>query len=301
MRPHQEWEVDAQGIIPILGLGKASIINISDVFSHLKIDSLPCLHRSHANTQDYQLLLRRAFVCYGLPEIISLDHDSVFYDNRTASPFPTSLHLWLLSLGIEVRFIHLPPPAEHAMIERSHQTLTRQAVLGQTFVALAELQTTLTERINFMNQEYPSRSLQAKAPLLAYPQAKQSGRPYRLEWEKEALDLERVYAYLAAGRWFRQTTANGNFSLGAQRYNARMAFAMQSLEITFDRFSHEFVCLPERPPQTFRVAAQGLTKEALMGELDPLISVEAYQLALPFTRQAWREILLCQDLTGTTL
>ena len=110
-----------------------------------------------------------------------------------------------------------------------------------------------------------------------------------------------AYAYLAAGRWFRQTTANGNFSLGAQRYNARMAFAMQSLEITFDRFSHEFVCLPERPPQTFRVAAQGLTKEALMGELDPLISVEAYQLALPFTRQAWREILLCQDLTGTTL
>src|SRR5512139_3905314 len=32
-RPHQEWEVDAQGKIRISGLGSASIINISDVFS----------------------------------------------------------------------------------------------------------------------------------------------------------------------------------------------------------------------------------------------------------------------------
>jgi len=102
-RPHQEWEVDAQGRIPVAGLGSASIINIVDVFSHLKIDSLPCLQTTHANTQDYQLVLRRAFAYYGLPEQISFDHDSVFYDNQTASPFPTLLHLWLIGLNIEYR------------------------------------------------------------------------------------------------------------------------------------------------------------------------------------------------------
>ncbi len=76
--------MDAQGKISIDGVGSASIINIGDVFSHLKIDSLPCLRTSHASTSDYQLVLRRAFVQYGLPEVISLDHDSVFYDNKPA-------------------------------------------------------------------------------------------------------------------------------------------------------------------------------------------------------------------------
>ena len=300
-RPHQEWEVDAQGKMAVDGIGSASIVNILDVFSHLKIDSLPCLRTTHANTQDHQLLLRRAFVRYGLPEQISLDHDSVFYDNQTASPFPTMLHLWLIGLGIEVRFIHKPPPTEHARIERTHQTLTQQAVVGQTFASLAELQTMLTGRILFLNTDYPSRSLHGQAPLTAYPQANQTQRPYRLEWEKEHLDLQPIYAYLAQGRWFRLTSSVGMFSLGAHRYNARTKFAKQTLEITFDPQTCEWVCLPEKTTQTFRLAAQGLTQEALMGELDPLTSIPAYQLALPFSRQAWREMMLCQDLCDTTL
>ena len=160
-RPHQEWEVDAQGKISIDGVGSASIINIGDVFSHLKIDSLPCLRTSHASTSDYQLVLRRAFVQYGLPEVISLDHDSVFYDNQTGSPFPTVLHLWLISLGIGVRFIHKTPPAEHAQIERTHQTITNQAILGQTFTSAADLQKMLTSRISFSKPGLPF-------PLLAW-------------------------------------------------------------------------------------------------------------------------------------
>jgi hypothetical protein len=125
-RPNQEWEVDAQGVIQIQGLGGVSILNIVDVFSHLLPGSLACVHKSHANTQDHQLLLRCAFLRHGLPELISLDHDTVFYDSQTGSPFPTLFHLWLIGLGIAVRFIHLPPPAEHARIERTHQTVTNQ-------------------------------------------------------------------------------------------------------------------------------------------------------------------------------
>ena len=115
------------------------------------------------------------------------------------------------------------------------------------------------------------------------------------------LNLQRVYAYLAKGRWFRLTGPVGMFALGAQRYNARTRFAHQTLEITFDPLTLQFVCLPETSPEPFRLAAKGLTKEALIGELDPLVSIPAYQLALPFSRQAWREMTLCQSLTGTTL
>jgi hypothetical protein len=40
------------------------------------------------------------------------------------SPFPTIVHLWLIALGIEVYFIERTPPAEHSVIERTHQTVT---------------------------------------------------------------------------------------------------------------------------------------------------------------------------------
>ena len=300
-RPHQEWEVDAQGQITIAGVGSASIINILDVFSHVKIDSLPCLRTTHANTQDYQLILRRAFVHYGLPEQISFDHDSVFYDNQTASPFPTLVHLWLTGLNVGVRFIHKAPPLEHARIERHHQTLTQQALVGQTFANRDQLQKALTGRILFLNTTYPSASLQAQPPFEAFPQARRSSRPYRLEWERECLDLQRVYDYLAKGRWLRLTSSVGMFSLGSQRYNAGCKFARQTLQITFDPQTHEFVCLPEKGTQPFRLLAKGLSTDVLMGELDPLTTIPNYQLALPWSRQAWRESVLCLTMGDTTL
>lgn len=297
-RPHQEWEADAQGKTEVAGIGDVSFINILDVCSHLSIEGQACPHASHPSTEDYQLTLRRAFLRYGLPEQISFDHDTVFYDNQSASPFPTVIHLWLVALGIGVRFIHKPPPLEHARIERHHQTVANQAVTGQTFTSIEQLQHNLHSRLLFLNQEYPSRALHGQPPLQAFPQAVHSGRPYRPEWEQEMLDLQRVDAYLAQGRWFRQVSKVGTFSLGAQRYNASTRFGGQTLEITFDPQTREFVCQPERGESAFRLPARGLTKEALMGELGPLISLPSYQLALPFSPQARREYLLCQDLSG---
>jgi hypothetical protein len=119
--------------------------------------------------------------------------------------------------------------------------------------------------------------------------------------EKELLDLQQVYAYLAQGRWFRVTSSVGMFSLGSQRYNARTQWAEHTLEITFDPQTCEFICLAEKATQPFRLAAQGLTKEVLIGELDPLLALPVHQLALPFSPQAWRELLLGSQLSGTTL
>ena len=300
-RAHEEWEVDAQGVIEVSALGSASIINISDLFSRLKVDSFPCLDTSHPSTLDYQLVLRRAFVQYGLPERVSLDHDSVFYDNTCASPYPTTLHLWLIALGIEVRFIEKKPPAEHSVIERTHQTVTQQAIAGQAFADGPALQKSLSERLDFLNLRFPSRSLGGQPPLVAYPEAHHSGRPYRPEWEEAMLDMQRLYDYLAQGRWFRRTSSQGQFSLGTHRYGAGKNLSNQTLEITFDPQTREMKCLSEDGSQEIRLPAQRLTKANLTGELGPLIALLAYQLALPFSRSTWRQIMLCNDLTGTTL
>jgi transposase len=300
-RAHEEWEMDAQGVVKVSGLGSVSVINISDLFSRVKVDSFPCLDTSHPNTLDYQLVLRRAFVNYGLPERISLDHDSVFYDNTSASPFPSMLHLWLIALGIDVRFIEKTPPAEHSVIERGHQTVTQQAIAGQTFTDGLALQVNLSDRLDFLNTRFPSRSLDGQPPLIAHPEARHSGRPYRLEWEKAMLDMQHVYDYLAHARWFRRTSSPGQFSLGAQRYGLGKDFANQTLEITFDAQTRELICLSQDGPQEFRLPVQGLTESTLMGDLSPLVAQPVYQLALPFSPPTWREMMLANDLTGTTL
>ncbi len=48
------------------------------------------------------------------------------------------------------------------------------------------------------------------------------------------------------------------------------------------------------------IPPQGLTKTDLMGELGMLLSLPAYQLALPFTHEAWRQLEYTRTLASTT-
>jgi hypothetical protein len=65
--PHQEWQMDAQGIMRVQGVGKVSLISIVDVTSRLKAESYPSLETTNPALPDYQLTLRRAFLTHGLP------------------------------------------------------------------------------------------------------------------------------------------------------------------------------------------------------------------------------------------
>ena len=281
-RPHQEWEMDAQGVTTVAGLGKVSFINLLDVYSHVSIDSHACPNASHPKSQEYQRVLRRAFIRYGLPEQISLDHDSAFFDNKSASPFPSVIHLWLIGLGVQVRFIHKRPPLEHSQIERHHQTIAGQAFEGQTFVDVTALQCSLQARMLFLNLEYPTRALDGQPPLQVFPQARHSGRIYSPGAEEQMLDMQRIYDYLQCGRWFRQVSSVGIFSLGGYGYNVTTQFAEQTVEITFAGTTRQLICLPEKSTATFLFDIRGLTKSALMGNALALPGFMAYQLALPF-------------------
>ncbi len=131
-RPHEEWQMDAQASMRIKGLsGRTSVIHVIDVFSRLKVESCPRMACRKPATKDYFLALRKAFIQFGLPERISLDRDTVFIDNTLASPFPTRIHLWLVALGIDVSFTRKRRPTDHGQVERSHQTMTAQAIQGQ--------------------------------------------------------------------------------------------------------------------------------------------------------------------------
>jgi transposase InsO family protein len=299
--PHEVWEMDAQGVRLIDDVGRVSVINIGDPYSHLRTESLACLHKIKPATYDYQLALRRAMLRFGQPKRLSLDHDSAFYDNTSPSPYPSRLQLWAIALGIEVVFIHKGRPTEHGFIERTHQIVDDQALLGRACADPAAIQLALAQRLDFLNTQYPSRALTGQPPLAAYPAAAHSGRPYRPEYEAELLDLDRVYRYLAQNRWFRQvSTPGGQFTLGTCRYGLGRSWADQEIEITFDPQTQEFVCRSEDGQATQRLSAKGLTKADLLGELD-MTQFSAYQYAFPWSADVCRLNLLHQEMTGTTL
>jgi transposase len=296
---HAEWQMDAQGVQRVAGVGLVTVINVGDPYTRLLTDSLACAHPAVPTLADYQLALRRAFLRFGRPHGLSLDHDACFYDSTSASPYPSRLHLWLLALGVPVRFIGVRRPTEHGFIENEHQIMTHQAVTGQTLAQPQAVQSALDERRAFLNALYPNRALDGHAPLQADPTAAYSGQPYALEQEAALLDPPRVYAYLAQQRWFRRVTDRGQFELGGYRYGLGSAWGRPTVQLTFDPQTVELICQSEDSQQVRRLPAQGLTPADWMGELQP-DRLPTYQLGFPWSVPACRWALLCEAQAGTT-
>jgi len=296
---HVEWEMDAQGVQVVAGVGRVMVINIGDPYSRLLTESLGCLHTTQPTVADYQLALRRAFLRFGFPRGLSLDHDPAFHDTHSASPYPTRLHQWLLALGLTVRFIARGQPTQHGFIEHEHQIMTHQALDGQQFADSVGLQPMLDQRRDFLNRDYPNRALGQHAPLQANPSASTSGQPYSPERETDLLDPQRVYTYLAQHRWFRRVSAKGQFELGTYRYGLGAAWANQTVELHFDPQTVELVCHSQNGELARRLPAKGLTPSDWMGELQP-DRLPTYQLAFPWSIPACRMGLLLEDWAGTT-
>ncbi len=103
------------------------------------------------------------------------------------------------------------------------------------------------------------------------------------------------------GRWFRGVRSNGFFGLGSYQYYLGKHFAQHRVALRFDPEAMALICLPEGCEETIQLPVQGVTKAELMGELAVLQALPIYQLALPFSLAAWRQLEYPQNLTGTAL
>jgi transposase len=303
--PHEEWEMDAKGYQPVPEVGMIAFINLNDRFSHVRLACYPCyVGARYAErrpvTEDYQILLRLAFTEWGLPDRLAVDHDSVFIDNRSNSPFPTRFHLWLLALGVELVFGRKGRPTDQGLTERSHQLWEQQVVADQAFATWQALYDALSARQPFLNEVLPCATLDNRPPLVAYPEARYPRRVYRPEWEADLFDIARIHQYLAQGRWFRRVTHNGRLSLGGHSYPLGRAHAGKQLEITFDTADQELLFHAADDSLLTRHAVQGISPSDLMGELSALVDLPTFQLALPFTWEEWRQVRLFESVGGTT-
>ena len=73
------------------------------------------------------------------------------------------------------------------------------------------------------------------------------------------------------------------------------------MEITFNAQHCVFLANVIGTYKTIALPPQHMTVSDLMGELSQLLALPSYQLALPFSHQAWRELTYTQMLTGTDL
>ena len=301
---HEEWEMDGRGVEQVPELDWVSLVQVNDVYSRVKIISYPCLLgptcRGHRpTTEDYQLLLRLAFTEWGLPDRIAVDHDSVFFDNRNASPFPTRFHLWLVALGIQLTFGRVGRPTDQGMTERSHQLWYHQVLQGQSFASHEHLRQALQERRTFLNLHLPCATLGEVPPLVAYPEARFPRRLYRPDLEPSLLCLDRVFAYLSHQTWFRLASEVGSIKLAQMLFCLGPQWKRKQIEISFDPDTRLMICHTEDLEK--RLPFASLSIPFLMGELDPLFHQANLQLALPFSTPDLRTLQLCQLLTGTTL
>lgn len=245
---HDVWEMDAFGAEVVPGVGQVMLINLNDRYSHARLQCYPCTVGAarvtrHPNTADYQLALRLSFVTWGLPAFLAVDHDSVYVDNTSGSPFPTLLHLWLLGLGVQLQLGRRGRPTERGLTERSHQLWHAQVLVGQHYDSWTDLWTSAQECRTFLNEWLPCRGTQNLPPLVAHPAARQPVRAYNPAEEAQLFDPARIDAFLAPLRWFRLASNVGAVSLGRHTYCLTRAWAKQCVEITYcpDRHMLHFV------------------------------------------------------------
>jgi len=265
---HDLWEMDAQGAVAVLGLGYVSYINIKDSKSKVHCMAFPVHVKgrmSQPKTDHYLWSLRLAFEQRGLPKAIQVDKDSVFIDNTSKSPFPSRVHLLLLGLGIRLCFIKVPPPLKQAMVERSHQTMERQTLKGQQYDYWQQLFGFSNKRLKRMNEILPNRSLENQAPLVMFPKANHSGRPYQVEKEEQMLNMNRIYKYLAKCSWYRKVSKVKTLSLNGKIYYLKAAKPLSQVQITFCNRAKKLIFRDVKEQIVAKISIQNFTIQDIMG------------------------------------
>jgi len=270
LRAHHVWELDAQGSFKVDNIGPIAMINIKDVYSRIYCMAYPNRKKSiygFSTRLDYQCALRLAFIENGLPEVIQTDHEGIFFENKGGSPYPTVFHLWLIGLGIKKALSRIAQPTDQARVERMHQTIEKQAIMGVDYQNWNTLFSFCQQRREFLNQTFSCSMIDNKTPYQFAGQAKHSGRFYNLHLEQQMIDLTRIYKFLSKGLWYRWLSKGKSVTLGGQVYYLSKAKADSQLLITFDRESLKLRFHDDKELFIQSMPIKGITKENLMGDI----------------------------------
>lgn len=190
-----------------------------------------------------QAQLRRAFARWGRPAAVRVDNGGPW---GSAGDLPPDLALWLIGLGIEVRWNAAHAPTQNGVVERSQGTAARWAEPGRCATA-AELQRRLEAMDAIQREAYPSVGGQSRAA--AFPGLRHSGRRYSAAWERAHWQVRRVLAHLAGYAVPRRVDQNGDVSLYHRPHYVGCRHRGATIFVTVDPEGAEWVFLDCRGQQ----------------------------------------------------
>ncbi len=294
---HRIWQLDFKESMQVAGVGATTFTHARDTIGRITV-----LHRVHPATQPGQRIVklttaqvqadgRHAFTEWGLPDAIQTDRAALF-DDGDPTPFPTRLSLWWRGSGSAHALIARHTPQCNGSVERSHRTLQDRTLAGQPFRDGIPLQAQVDAAWDELNTPCRARArgCDGQPPLCAHPALAVPRRLYLPEQERHRFDWVRVDQYLAQATWLRTVSANGQVSLGGQRYGVGSRWAEQTVAIRFEPTGREFIFTllspkpaPQGPlPAVVTRLPLGLSIADICGVIEP-VALPARQLSFPLS------------------
>ena len=273
--PHAVWQIDHQDGLAVAGLPMPVVLqSVRAPAAGLIVGADLFLSAGGASAVPLDAVLdglRGCFARWGRPRALSVD-GGLHFLGRPQRSFPSRLELLCAGLDIAVVPIRPGRPTDHGAVERQHATLDG-LLLGPTFPDLTTAHATLDHHVTVLNTRFPSRArvCAGKPPLTAHPTATHSGRPYDPATEWDEFDLAAVDRLLAAWRWVRRVSPNGQLSFANRNVGIGTTHAGQVVTLGFDPADrHLTVRGPATTPEgegpvLRRFVCPAFTKAAILG------------------------------------
>lgn len=286
---HECWQLDMQEAIWLANGHVATICSIRDVVGAAILASqafdvtTPGRYRK-LSWQEVRQVIRSACTRWEtLPDSIQTDNE-VCLAGQPTEPAPSHLTLWLIGLGVVHRFSRPGQPTDQAQIERTHRTLDNFAHLLDRPPDLASVQQRLELEREQYNHWFPSRASDCggRPPLVAHPELLLPRRPYRVEWEPQMFDLQRVYDYLATIELERKVSQVGQIQVGGRSVGVGRAWVGQTVSIRCDPVARLWVVEDREGKLVTHLPVRGVDITSLTGlSEEPAVTEQAIQLTLP--------------------
>jgi transposase InsO family protein len=208
--------------------------------------------------EQIQEQFRKWFERWGLPEEVRLDNGCPWggrYD------LPTVFALWLMGLGLGVRFNPARQPQQNGVIERFNGLGQRWAELDKCS-SVAEAQAHLDGADEIQREYMPSVGGQSR--LQAYEGLKHSGRRYSRQAEEENWNLDKAEEVLETYRGKRKVGSQGRISMYYRQVYVAQREAGVEVLVQYDKASKMWLISTEAGKVLRMVPAIEISREKIM-------------------------------------
>lgn len=201
--------------------------------------------------------LQAAMERWGCPTTMRFDNGTPWGTQRV---LPSALGLWLVGLGIAPSYGRPARSTDNAVVERAHGVLNQWVDPNQC-ADFADCQKKLDWAVTMQREDY--RPPKGQSRLQRYPELLTNPRTYETASDKDTWDVQLVAQYLTRFVFQRKVEKNGRFNLFANHYSVGRDYARQTLTITIDPQTNEWICQDETHTEIRRHPCRELDYEII--------------------------------------